>query len=164
MLKTTFPLLLLFLNISQLLGVVSISTFSSLCLHSLVFLRDLILLNLFLAGLYFCFKRLTDQNIFMILYGLTSIYFAGVMVRLMLVLAPIMCILGGIAVSNTIANYIGNMELFGASEKEKTKSGRQADSAATGKAATKGGKHKEDNYPYKQEVEGFCSLLKYGEF
>ena len=39
--------------------------------------------------------QLTDANIFVILYAVTSIYFAGVMVRLMLVLAPIMCIMGG---------------------------------------------------------------------
>jgi hypothetical protein len=43
--------------------------------------------------------RLTDHNIFIILYGVFSVYFAGVMVRLMLVLAPVMCILSGIAVS-----------------------------------------------------------------
>ena len=30
----------------------------------------------FLAGLYFCFKKLTDANIFIIMYGVTSIYFA----------------------------------------------------------------------------------------
>ena len=28
------------------------------------------------AGLYFCFKHLTDANIFIIMYGITSIYFA----------------------------------------------------------------------------------------
>lgn len=35
-----------------------------------------ILVFLFPAGLYFCFKQLTDANIFLILYGVTSIYFA----------------------------------------------------------------------------------------
>lgn len=35
-----------------------------------------ILVFLFPAGLYFCFKQLTDANIFLILYGITSIYFA----------------------------------------------------------------------------------------
>lgn len=35
-----------------------------------------ILVFLFPAGLYFCFQQLTDANIFMILYGITSIYFA----------------------------------------------------------------------------------------
>lgn len=37
-------------------------------LQSLVFL--------FPTGLYFCFSRLSDANIFLILYGVTSIYFA----------------------------------------------------------------------------------------
>ena len=65
-----------------------------------------ILTMLFPAGLYYCFTRLTDHNIFIILYGVTSVYFAGVMVRLMLVLAPVMCIMGGIAVSASLTTYI----------------------------------------------------------
>ena len=35
-----------------------------------------ILVFLFPAGLYFCFSKLTDSNIFLILYGVTSLYFA----------------------------------------------------------------------------------------
>lgn len=35
-----------------------------------------ILVFLFPAGLYFCFSKLTDSNIFLILYGATSLYFA----------------------------------------------------------------------------------------
>ncbi|CRK96761.1 CLUMA_CG009980, isoform A [Clunio marinus] len=69
-----------------------------------------ILVFLFPAGLYFCFDKLTDANIFIILYGVTSIYFAGVMVRLMLVLAPIMCILSGVAVSHLLTKYIRNVD------------------------------------------------------
>ncbi|XP_055842920.1 dolichyl-diphosphooligosaccharide--protein glycosyltransferase subunit STT3A-like [Episyrphus balteatus] len=65
-----------------------------------------ILVFLFPAGLYFCFSKLTDSNIFIILYGVTSIYFAGVMVRLMLVLAPVMCVLSGIAISHLLTKYI----------------------------------------------------------
>ncbi|CAH2012188.1 unnamed protein product [Acanthoscelides obtectus] len=68
-----------------------------------------ILVFLFPAGLYFCFKQLTDSNIFLILYGITSIYFAGVMVRLMLVLAPIMCILSGITVSHLLTKFMKNV-------------------------------------------------------
>jgi dolichyl-diphosphooligosaccharide---protein glycosyltransferase len=66
-------------------------------LHLLVFL--------FPAGLYFCFRKLTDHNLFAVLYGVSSVYFAGVMVRLMLVLAPIACVLGAIAVSETLKTY-----------------------------------------------------------
>lgn len=69
-----------------------------------------ILVFLFPAGLYFCFDKLTDANIFIILYGVTSIYFAGVMVRLMLVLAPVMCILSGIAVSHLLSKFIKNVD------------------------------------------------------
>lgn len=69
-----------------------------------------ILVFLFPAGLYFCFSKLSDANIFIILYGVTSIYFAGVMVRLMLVLAPVMCVLSGIAISHLLAKYIKNVD------------------------------------------------------
>jgi dolichyl-diphosphooligosaccharide--protein glycosyltransferase len=65
-----------------------------------------ILTFLFPAGLYYCFSKLTDHNIFIILYGVFSVYFAGVMVRLMLVLAPVMCILSGIAVSSSLSTYM----------------------------------------------------------
>lgn len=67
-----------------------------------------ILVFLFPAGLYLCFAKLTDANIFIILYGVTSIYFAGVMVRLMLVLAPVMCVISGITVSHLLSKYIKN--------------------------------------------------------
>ena len=73
-----------------------------------------ILTFLFPAGMYYCFSRLTDHNIFIILYGIFAVYFAGVMVRLMLVLAPVMCILGGIAVSSSLSTYMKYLD------KEKT--------------------------------------------
>lgn len=63
-----------------------------------------ILLFLFPAGLYFCFKRLTDATIFIVMYGLTSMYFAGVMVRLILVATPAVCMISAIAISATIKN------------------------------------------------------------
>ncbi|EFA03010.1 dolichyl-diphosphooligosaccharide--protein glycosyltransferase subunit STT3A [Tribolium castaneum] len=80
-----------------------------------------ILVFLFPAGLYFCFSQLTDANIFMILYGVTSIYFAGVMVRLMLVLAPVMCILSGIAVSHLLTKFMKNTDTAKPSEHKKSK-------------------------------------------
>lgn len=63
-----------------------------------------ILLLFFPAGLYFCFKRLSDATIFIVMYGLTSMYFAGVMVRLILVATPAVCLVSAIAVSATIKN------------------------------------------------------------
>lgn len=63
-----------------------------------------ILLILFPAGLYYCFKRLSDATIFIVLYGLTSLYFAGVMVRLILVATPAVCLISAIAVSASLKN------------------------------------------------------------
>eukprot|EP00792_Barthelona_sp_PAP020_P004856 TRINITY_DN2383_c0_g1_i1.p1 TRINITY_DN2383_c0_g1~~TRINITY_DN2383_c0_g1_i1.p1 ORF type:complete len:689 (+),score=147.92 TRINITY_DN2383_c0_g1_i1:1510-3576(+) len=57
------------------------------------------LMFLFPIGLFYLFKNLEDYRIFIILYGLSSVYFASVMVRLMLVLAPIMAIIGGYGMS-----------------------------------------------------------------
>jgi len=92
---------------------------------------------LFPAGLYFCFREIrdlndaadnnrTDAKIFIICYGITSVYFAGVMVRLMLVLAPVTCVVGAIALSATLDNYLKPL-----------------------KANTKSGKN---DYPMQQEV------------
>lgn len=75
---------------------------------------------MFPVGLYFCFSNLTDENIFIILYGVLSIYFAGVMVRLMLVLAPVMCILSGIAVSSMLSTYMKQIDEV-KTDKKKTK-------------------------------------------
>ena len=69
-----------------------------------------LLVFLFPVGLYFCFKQLNDTNVFIILYGVTSIYFAGVMVRLMLVLAPVMCVLSGIAMSAMLQRYVAQLD------------------------------------------------------
>lgn len=65
---------------------------------------------LFPAGMYFLFQKLTDANIFIILYGMTSVYFAGVMVRLMLVVAPVACVMGGVAVSTTLKSYMRHIK------------------------------------------------------
>lgn len=83
---------------------------SKMLLYKKVKIFFQILTILFPAGLYYCFTNLTDHNIFIILYGVTSVYFAGVMVRLMLVLAPVMCILGGIAVSASLSTYMKYLE------------------------------------------------------
>ena len=55
-----------------------------------------------LSGLFFLFSDITDGGIFVILYGTLSWYFAGVMVRLMLTLAPIACILAAIGMSSLL--------------------------------------------------------------
>ncbi|XP_038700903.1 dolichyl-diphosphooligosaccharide--protein glycosyltransferase subunit STT3A-like isoform X1 [Tripterygium wilfordii] len=51
------------------------------------------------AGIIACFLPLSDASSFAVLYIVTSVYFSGVMVRLMLVFAPAACIMSGIALS-----------------------------------------------------------------
>jgi hypothetical protein len=55
------------------------------------------------AGMLLCFRPLTDASLFLLLYGVTAVYFSGVMVRLMLVLAPAACCLAGLALSEVTA-------------------------------------------------------------
>lgn len=64
------------------------------------------LIWLFPAGLYLCFDRLGDEHIFLITYGVTASYFAGVMVRLMLTLTPCICVAAALAVSHILDNYL----------------------------------------------------------
>jgi dolichyl-diphosphooligosaccharide--protein glycosyltransferase len=42
----------------------------------------------FLAGLYFTLRNPTNRNVFLLLFGLTSLYFAASMVRLLVIFAP----------------------------------------------------------------------------
>ena len=48
-------------------------------------------------------------------------YFAGVMVRLMLTLTPVVCILSAIAFSSTLDNYLNDAEEIKPTEKSKKK-------------------------------------------
>ncbi|VDM07516.1 unnamed protein product [Wuchereria bancrofti] len=60
----------------------------------------------FPVGLWYCVKNVNDERVFVILYAVTAVYFAGVMVRLMLTLTPVVCILSGIAFSYTYEKYL----------------------------------------------------------
>lgn len=110
------------------------------------------------VGLYYCFSNLSDARIFIIMYGVTSMYFSAVMVcpatlrslasvpvavknglllsclqvRLMLVLAPVMCILSGIGVSQVLTTYMKNLDVSRLDKKSK--------------------KQQDSTYPIKNEV------------
>ncbi|GMF04379.1 unnamed protein product [[Candida] boidinii] len=63
------------------------------------FFMDLnFLIWLFPVGVYFCFQELSNEAVFVIIYSVLASYFAGVMIRLMLTLAPIVSVCGGIAI------------------------------------------------------------------
>jgi dolichyl-diphosphooligosaccharide---protein glycosyltransferase len=57
------------------------------------------------VGLYYCFNRLSDGSLFLGVYGILAAYFSGVMIRLLLVLAPAASCLAAIGV-NTIASSV----------------------------------------------------------
>jgi dolichyl-diphosphooligosaccharide--protein glycosyltransferase len=63
------------------------------------------LIWLFPAGVYMCFRSLGDEHVFVIIYGIMASYFAGVMVRLMLTLTPVVCVAAAIALSNILDIY-----------------------------------------------------------
>jgi len=65
-----------------------------------------ILVAVFPAGLWYCIQDYSEARVFAILYAVFSAYFAGVMVRLMLTLTPIVCILSAIAFSETFNKYL----------------------------------------------------------
>ncbi|MFW9805803.1 MAG: STT3 domain-containing protein [Candidatus Thorarchaeota archaeon] len=65
----------------------------------------LILIFFFPLGMYFLFKRGRDEDWLMLLYGLTSVYFAGSMIRLNLILAPGVAVLAAVATYNILAPF-----------------------------------------------------------
>ena len=65
----------------------------------------LVLIFFFPLGLYFLFKRGRDEDWLILLYGVTSVYFAGSMIRLSLILAPGVAILAAVATYNILSPY-----------------------------------------------------------
>nr|CAD7260079.1 unnamed protein product [Timema shepardi] len=65
-----------------------------------------ILVTTFPVGLWYCIKDITDERVFVVLYALSAVYFAGVMVRLMLTLTPVVCVLSGVAFSRLLELFL----------------------------------------------------------
>ncbi|KXZ54149.1 hypothetical protein GPECTOR_5g248 [Gonium pectorale] len=77
------------------------------------YIQDLhMLVALAPAGILACFSRLTDASLFLVLYGLTAVYFSGVMIRLMLVLAPAVCCLAAVALSDLLYVLCSSLRSF----------------------------------------------------
>ncbi|KUL85626.1 hypothetical protein ZTR_08918 [Talaromyces verruculosus] len=64
------------------------------------------LIWLFPAGVYMCFRELRDEHVFVVIYSVLASYFAGVMVRLMLTLTPVVCVAAAIALSYILDTYL----------------------------------------------------------
>ncbi|KAH8991717.1 Oligosaccharyl transferase STT3 subunit [Lactarius akahatsu] len=95
------------------------------------FFMDLhFLIFLFPAGVVLCFKQLRDEHVFVIIYALVASYFAGVMVRLMLTLTPIVCVSAAVALSSVFDTYIDPTEPE-VSDGDKVDASKKDKSAAT---------------------------------
>ena len=88
-----------------------------------------ILACVFPVGLWYCIKNVNDERVFIILYAISAVYFAGVMVRLMLTLTPCVCILAAIAFSKLFSIYLKEDEAAKEAEDPETseKNGRLYD-------------------------------------
>ena len=65
----------------------------------------LVLIFFFPLGMYFLFNRGRDEDWLMLLYGVTSVYFAGSMIRLTLILAPGVAVLSAVAAYNILSPF-----------------------------------------------------------
>ena len=65
-----------------------------------------LLIWLFPAGVYMCFRDLKDEQVFIVIYAVLASYFAGVMVRLMLTLTPVVCVAAALALSSILDTYL----------------------------------------------------------
>ena len=103
-----------------------------------------LLIFLFPAGVVLCFRELRDEHLFVIIYAVVASYFAGVMVRLMLTLTPVVCVSAAVAFSSLLDTYLDPVEPDVAvapvpsAEAEPTPADSPANSssAASGSAAT----------------------------
>ena len=59
----------------------------------------------FLVGLYFVLKNPTNRNIFLLLFAVTSLYFATSMVRLLVLFAPVFAIIAGIGIISILKPF-----------------------------------------------------------
>jgi dolichyl-diphosphooligosaccharide--protein glycosyltransferase len=56
-------------------------------------------------GIFFVSQKISDRNLFIVIYAVTTMYFSASLIRLTILLAPAMCILGALAISKIIAPF-----------------------------------------------------------
>lgn len=88
------------------------------------------LIWLFPAGVYMAFSELKDEQVFIVIYAVLASYFAGVMVRLMLTLTPIVCVAAAIVLSKILDTFL-------VSAQPNVPSDAQANGSTKGSAGTK---------------------------
>ncbi|DAZ96199.1 TPA: hypothetical protein N0F65_012389 [Lagenidium giganteum] len=97
-------------------------------------------------GVYYCFESLTPGLMFMVVYGGFAFYFSGIMVRLLLTLAPVAAFLSAVGFSNLLERISIFTKLsandHGDDEEKKTQEEKvvEASSAARKRQASKNSK------------------------
>lgn len=87
------------------------------------------LIWLFPIGVYLCFQDLSNESVFIIIYSVFGSYFAGVMIRLMLTLAPIVCVCASLTLGRLIDIYFDFRDfLADLSAKDEVKSNKETNS------------------------------------
>lgn len=120
------------------------------------------------VGLYFLFQNPTDAKIFLILYGTLAWYFAGVMVRLMLTLAPVACILAAVGLSGVLNTFLAHLKFSvlkkaesAGSEENNTAPSSDAGSPKKGPKST-GGKSKKESDSFAPVSPIISLIVTYG--
>ncbi len=77
----------------------------------------------FLMGMYFALKNPTTRNVFLVIFGLTTLYFAGSMVRLLVLFAPAFALLVSIGVLGLLKPFYTLLRESGSQVALKSKRG-----------------------------------------
>ena len=75
----------------------------------------------FLVGIYFALKNPTNRNVFLVVFGLTALYFGGSMVRLLVLLTPAFALLAAIGVMGLLKPFFTLLKESGAQATLKSK-------------------------------------------
>jgi dolichyl-diphosphooligosaccharide---protein glycosyltransferase len=75
----------------------------------------------FLVGMYFTLKNPTNRNVFLLIFGLTSLYFASSMVRLLILLAPAFALLAANGAMGMLKPFVTLLREAGTTMTSKTK-------------------------------------------
>merc|ERR1711953_1021193 len=101
-----------------------------------------ILACVFPVGLWYCIKNINDERVFIILYAVSAVYFAGVMVRLMLTLTPCVCVLSAIAFSTLFERYLKEDDQTGTPQAANVSNTTEVNGDKNGRLYDKAGKIK----------------------
>lgn len=119
-----------------------------------------ILVAVYPIGLWQCIKNVNDERVFIALYAITASYFAGVMVRLMLTLTPVVCVLSAIAFSELFTQSLKEDDITTVTKQieEQVSSSQQQQSSSSGTSNKK--QQQQDKSNTSQDKNAVAKLKK----